>query len=229
MARVLVLREAEDAARTAGILQGRGHEPLILPLQVVHPLDPPLGGQPVGGFLATSAHAAPWLARHAAASRAPVLAVGERTAGALRELGVRNVVAGPGRAADLVPLAATLGAADAPLVYAAGRVRLPDLETGLRAAGIPFRTLVVYEMADRRPDEAELARVLIDGPPDAVLLLSRRQAELFEDLGARHPGLLPDDLRALCLSQAVAARLGPKRRAEWGAMPTLAHLLAGLD
>lgn len=228
MARVLVLREPGDAARTAAMLRRRGHEPMLLPLQAVRPLDPSLGREPVGGFLATSAHAAPWLARHAAATGRPVLAVGERTAEALRDAGVAAVVAGPGRAKDLVPLAASLADGQAPLVYAAGRVRLPDLEAGLDAAGVLFRTLEVYEMIDRRPAADELARLVAGGPPDAVLVLSRRQAELFEDWAPQGDALHRADLRFLCLSEAVAASLRPGRRAEWGARPALEDLLARL-
>lgn len=226
MARVLVLREPEDGARTAAILRARGHEPLLLPLQVVRPLVPPLGPEPVGGFVATSAHAAPWLAAHA--TGAPVLAVGARTAEALRARGISGVIEGPGQAEDLVPLAEALRSR-APLVYAAGRVRLPDLERGLAARGVAVRTLEVYDMADRRPTDEEIDRVLAGGVPDAVLLLSRRQADLFEALSSSRPALRRLGLRPLCLSQAVAARLDPSRRAEWGARPTLDSLLARLS
>lgn len=228
MARVLVLREREDAARTAEALRARGHEPLILPLQEVRRLDPPLGEGPVGGFLATSAHAAPWLARHAAGTGLPVLAVGERTAEALRAAGVADATAGPGRAGELVALAASLRTA-APLVYAAGRVRLPDLEAGLAAAGVPCRTVEVYDMADRTPGEAELDALTRGGLPEAVLLLSRRQAELFGALTIRRPDVFPSRIRHLCLSEAIAQGLVPERRAEWSARPRLDVLLARLD
>jgi uroporphyrinogen-III synthase len=228
VARVLVLREPEDGARTAAILRARGHEPLLLPLQVVRPLVPPLGPEPVGGFLATSAHAAPWLAAHATGAGAPVLAVGARTAEALHARGIPDVIEGPGRAEDLVSLAEALRSR-APLVYAAGRVRLPDLERGLAARGVAVRALEVYDMADRRPTDEEIDRVLSGGVPDAVLLLSRRQAELFEALSSSRPALRSLGLRPLCLSEAVAARLDPSRRPEWGARPTLEDLLARLS
>ncbi|WP_416357459.1 uroporphyrinogen-III synthase [Aureimonas phyllosphaerae] len=228
MARVLVLREPEDGARTAAILRARGHEPLMLPLQAVCPLWPPLGQEPIGGFVATSAHAAPWLARHATGTGAPVLAVGARTAEALRSKGVSGVIEGPGRAEDLVPLAEALRA-QAPLVYAAGRTRLPDLEAGLRARGVAFRTLEVYDMVDRLPADPEVDQALAGGAPDAVLILSRRQADLFETLSSRRPELRAPGPRPLCLSEAVAARLDPSRRPEWGARSTLEGLLTRLS
>nr|WP_281411775.1 uroporphyrinogen-III synthase [Aureimonas phyllosphaerae] len=221
------MREPEDGARTAAILRARGHEPLMLPLQAVHPLWPPLGAEPLGGFVATSAHAAPWLARHATGTGAPVLAVGARTAEALRSKGISEVIEGPGRAEDLVPLAEALRS-QAPLVYAAGRIRLPDLEAGLRARGVAFRTLEVYDMVDRLPADAQVELALTGGAPDAVLLLSRRQADLFEALSTRHPELRAGSIRPLCLSQAVAARLASTRRPEWGARPTLDDLVARL-
>jgi uroporphyrinogen-III synthase len=138
------------------------------------------------------------------------------------------VIEGPGRAEDLVPLAEALRSR-APLVYAAGRVRLPDLERGLAARGVAVRALEVYDMADRRPTDEEIDRVLSGGVPDAVLLLSRRQAELFEALSSSRPALRSLGLRPLCLSEAVAARLDPSRRPEWGARPTLEDLLARLS
>ncbi len=210
------------------MLRARGHEPLLLPLQEVRPLDPPLGAGPFGGFLATSTHAAPWLARHAAGANLPVLAVGARTAEALRAAGVRQAVAGPGRAADLAALAAEAGPGGAPLVYAAGQVRLPDLEACLRAAGVAHEVRVVYAMDERRPDDAEIEALGRGGPPDAVFLLSRRQTELFEELAARRPDFLPVSMRHLCLSQAVAARLAGGREGEWGVRPTLDDLLERL-
>lgn len=74
MARVLILRERDEARRTAAALEARGHQPLILPLEAARPLDqgPPQGA--FAGFAVTSARAVPALARHFPADRRPVFA-----------------------------------------------------------------------------------------------------------------------------------------------------------
>ncbi|WP_182086167.1 uroporphyrinogen-III synthase [Aureimonas sp. ME7] len=225
MARVLILREEADARRTAADVRARGHEALILPLQCVRPLDPPAGSEPLSGLIVTSAHAAAWAAGRASGSSFPILAVGARTAAALRAHGARNVVTGPGRASDLVALAADMIEGEQPFLYAAGRVRLPDLEEGLAAAGLPFRVAEIYDMVDRAITAEDVAAVLRDGAPDSVLLLSRRQAELFADLRARHGHAFPETLRCLCLSAGIAACLPAGEHAEWPDEPVLARLL----
>ena len=201
-----MLRAPDEARRTAALRAARGHVPLILPTETIATSDAPAPPEPFAGLIATSANAAPWLARRYPGDRRPVLAVGRRTALALESAGFPDVRTGQGRAADLVPVAAALAVeSEAPLLYAAGRVRLPDFEEALGAAGVPFAIAEVYDTLARDPDDAEVTAAFHDGPPDAVLLLSAGQGRALGRLLARHPRRFGPAPSLLCLSERVAA------------------------
>lgn len=178
---------------------------------MIAPLDPAPPETPLAGLVVTSRHAVPWLARHYPGRDLPVLAVGEATAGALRAAGFADVRAGPGRAVDLVDLAAALPRrADATFLYAAGRVRLPDLEAGFAGAGLPLLVVEAYDTVPAMPSEAELEQARAGGPAQGAILLSRGQARAFERF-AEHAGhVLGEDVALFCLSDAIALELSPQ-------------------
>lgn len=215
MARILVLRETGSAARTMTALAAHGHGGLSLPLHEIRPLDPRPPGGLLAGLVVTSAHAAPWLARHFGDSRLPVVAVGEGTAAALRTSGLREIRIGAHRAASLPPMLAGLGArVDRPVLYAAGRVRRPDLESGCARRGVPLVVAEVYDTLARTIGSDELAGVTAGGAPDGVLLLSGEQARAFAELAMRHPRLLAPGATLHCLSEAIAEALPEAMRAQ---------------
>ncbi|HEY9056320.1 MAG TPA: uroporphyrinogen-III synthase [Aurantimonas sp.] len=213
MARVLILRERDEAMRTAVALEARGHQPLVLPLEATLPLDqgPPQGA--FAGFAVTSARAVPALARHFPADPRPVFAVGERTGEAARAAGFADVRIAGGTALDIARLADAAGlSAATPLLYAAGRTRTGTLEEALDAAAIPYVVWEVYEMTRLAPDEAAVASVLGGAAPDAVLLLSTGQAEAFCRLAERLPPLFQPMPTMLALSKRIADALPPALR-----------------
>lgn len=231
--RVLVLRDPDGGARTADQLRRRGHTPLLLPLSRIEPLDPEVPGP--GRFalvLATSRHAVPWLARRRGriGGGVPAAAVGASTARALREAGWPVALEGEGGAAELLaPLAAMVREAGAPLLYAAGRVRLPETEEGLRAGAIPFRLAEAYDTRGRMPPREEVEAL---GRADDALLLSVGQAEGFGRLRALWPdlpALAPE--RLLCLSERIARILPPgaAREVRIAPRPRVETLLDMLD
>jgi uroporphyrinogen-III synthase len=213
MARVLILRPAEDAATTARALAARGHTPQVLPAEEIVALGtaPPAGS--FAALLVTSAHAVPALARHPPAAWPAILAVGERTAEALRAAGFDRVTVGCGGAAGLVEPAVRLAAARGlPLLYAAGRVRSDALETTLAEQSVPLSVWEVYDIRPLDPGPEEIARATGGAPPDAVLLLSRGQVAAYLRLAERlprGPGAAP---RLLCLSSRIAAALPAELR-----------------
>lgn len=222
MGRFLVLRGGEDAERLEAALRLRDLDVAILPLQKIIALPVRCPPGPFAAVLATSAHAAPWLARHPSLHALPALAVGPRTGRALARAGFGQVQEGAGEALSLLPRARELmGANAAPILYAAGRVRRPETEAAFRAAGIALQTVEVYDARLRQPTEGELA-VLTGGDGIAgVLLLSVAQGACF----AAFAGALPP-LRVLCLSERIRASLpAPLREdAETAGAPTLAAL-----
>lgn len=231
MARILVLREAGAAAETAADLRARGHEPLLLPLHEIVPLDDPPPAGDFAGLLATSRNAVPALSRHFAGRDMPVLGVGAATARRLEAAGFAAVEIGEGAAASLVAPAAALAArCRRPLLLALGRVRRSDLEDGLVAAGVSFAAWEVYDTRPSRPDGRAIETALGGRTPDAVLLLSGGQANGFLGLLRAAPSFFKPLPRLLCLSGRIAAALPAELRirASISADPDLVALFESL-
>ncbi len=230
MARILVTRPEQDAKATAAWLQDLEHEALITPLMAVHFLPgPPLDLTGVQALLVTSANGARALAARQTGSGVPlpVLAVGDATARAARDLGFADVDSAGGDVDDLARLAAArLRPGDGALLHVAGSKVAGDLAGMLAQAGYTYRRSVLY---DARPVAAlpQAAQgAIVDGAA-GVLLYSPRTAALFRDLvlAAGLEGFVAN-LTAFCLSANVAARAGAGwRRVVVAARPTEPSLM----
>lgn len=216
MARVLILREAAAAARTAAEIVRRGHAPLVLPLEAVEPLDAPPPPGTFAAFAATSAHAVAPLARRFPNDPRPLFAVGTATGSAARDAGFSDVRVADGAADGIAALAAAALPVGAAILYAAGRTRTGTLETGLADAGIGCTVWEVYAIQPLRPDAATVARALDGCPPDSVLVLSAGQATAFGALRRDMPGAFTPRPAVLALSDRIAAALPAElRRDAW--------------
>lgn len=214
--RVVVLRPRPAALRTARKLSALGHEPVLLPLsEPKHDREALTAGlaKRHSAIAITSAEAAGMLGsigealdRHLLTT---VFAVGHASARAAQEAGFRTVLTPGGDGRDLADLiirhCRDFGMPAEPILYLAGSPRAPAFENRLTEAGIPHRTVECYRMTPLRPTRAELARALLDVPPDAVLLYSRQTALQFFAL----PPLVETPERflstiMLCMSENVA-------------------------
>lgn len=216
--RIVVTRPQDDAARTAAVLRGMGHEVLTEPLLTVQPLEVPLPPpQAVGGLLLTSANGVRMLDRAAGAlplpqaqalRSLPAYAVGDQTARALRECGFHTVLSADGDVGVLAGLVRRVHPADGlPLLHVAGTDRAGDL-TALLAPEYPVQRVVLYRAETATAFSPAFQQALSGGAVDVVLLYSPRTAVTFATLidacGAR------DHLRvvtAACLSHTVAKSL----------------------
>ncbi|MEP0338336.1 MAG: uroporphyrinogen-III synthase [Alphaproteobacteria bacterium] len=230
MARILVTRPEQDAAATAARLRDLGHDPLITPLMAVRFLPgPPLDLAGVQALLVTSANGARALAARQAGSNIPlpVLAVGDATARAARDLGFPDVESAGGDVDDLARLAAErLRPGDGALLHVAGSKVAGDLAGMLAQAGYTYRRSVLY---DARPVAAlpQAAQAVLADGAAGVLLYSPRTAALFRDLvlAAGLDGFV-ENLTAFCLSANVAGRAGAGwRRVVVAARPTEPSLM----
>lgn len=181
--RLLVTRPEPDATRTTRTLRSRGHEVLVAPMLTFEPIpDVALGSGPWAGMLLTSTNAARALvqqAEFAALKDVPVLAVGDRTAEAARELGFTNVKSAAGDASDLSRAApARFSDKQSAILYAAAEDRAADTDM-LVLKGIQVRTVVVYRMAKASAFPPDVAAALTGGNLDGVLHYSRRSAEAY--------------------------------------------------
>jgi uroporphyrinogen-III synthase len=218
MTRVLLLRDRAAGEETAAEVRALGHEPLLLPLQEIVPLDEPMPAGPFAGVVVTSRNAVPVLARHLGKAGVPALAVGETTARHLEEAGFTVAERGEGSGASLLRPAARLGEEQKlPLLLALGRVRTSVLEDGLRAAGVSFTLWEAYDTRALSPSRGEVEAASNGQPPEAVLILSVGQAEGFAALVAAHPDLFDPIPRIFCLSGRIVEAL-PKELASFASI-----------
>jgi uroporphyrinogen-III synthase len=214
----MLTRPEPNAERTAAALRARGHSVTVAPLLRIEPVDAEIGRGPWAAILVTSANAAAAIARHkrfAELKSVPVLAVGERTAQAMRSAGFTEVISAAGAAGDLTRLAAGRLTQDVPLLYLAGMDRSGDIAGDLSTRNFTVCTAVVYRAiaADALPRAAAEA---LAGGVDGVLHFSRRSAEVFVNT-ARAAGMTKAALEKpahFCLSVQVAEPLSQAGAAE---------------
>lgn len=210
--RLLLTRPEPDVQRTAAALRARGHSVIVASLLRVEAIaDAALGPGPWAAILITSANAARAIVRHrrlAELTGLPVLAVGERSAQAMRSAGFAEVTSADGDVDDLVAAVAAHLKPPAQLLYLAGQDRAGDLAAVLREKNFAVDTVVVYRavVAETLPAEAAAA---LAGKLDGVLHFSRRSAEAFlaaaSNSGVRNAALT--DPVHFCLSPQVAEPL----------------------
>lgn len=210
--RLLVTRPQPDAERTAVLLRARGHEVIIAPLLCIEPVaDAEIGGGPWAAILVTSANAAAAIAGHARFAElksVPVLAAGERSAQAMRDVGFADVVSAGGAGGDLSLLAAARLKQGVPLLYLAGADRSGDIAGELSAQNYVVRTAVIYR-AIAVGALPHLAVEALASGIDGVLHFSRRSAEAYVN-AARAAGRADAALRKpahFCLSAHIAEPL----------------------
>lgn len=234
--RILVTRPLEDVGPLVAALQARGHEAVVEPMlsierraDVVLPL--PLDG--VQALLFTSANGVRAFADLAAARDLPVFAVGEASAAAARAAGFSTVDSADGDVADLARLVrARLDPGKGALFHPAASQLAGDLQGALEDAGFTLRRAVLYEAQPAVEVSPALRRALTAGDLDAAIFFSPRTARTFAGLVER-AGLAAAcaRLQAICLSEAVAARLEalPWARVLVAARPEQDAVLARLD
>jgi uroporphyrinogen-III synthase len=210
--RLLVTRPRPEAERTAAILRAQGHTVVVAPLlRIEAVIDVEIGAGPWAAIVVTSANAGPAIAGHQRfpiLRTLPVLAVGRRSADAMRDAGFAEVTSADGDVGDLVRLVAERLPRGAALLYLAGAERAGDLAGDLAARGFAVETIVVYRAiaaASFAPDAVQAIGHGIDG----VLHYSPRSAAVYA-AAARAGGLIAAAVvkpAQFCLSAHVAEPL----------------------
>lgn len=208
--RLLVTRPEPDASREAERLLERGHQPVIAPLLAIEfSPDTPLELDGVQALIATSRNALRALALHPAREQAcklPLLAVGDATAIEAQAVGLSDVTVGPGTGVRLAELiVGEFEPANGALLHLSGDVVAFDLQSALEPRGFTVRRSVLYRARPLRAFPPNVARLLMAGELDGVILMSPRTARTF---AALHAGLgtVTQVKRPVCycLSEAVA-------------------------
>lgn len=235
--RVIVTRPLPQGDRTAAALAARGHEPVLMPLTEIHPVDPgPLAAEPDSYAMvaATSAnalvHAPPSLTR--ALRDIPFVGVGATTEHAALACGFSDTESASGNAGNLAGHVIAQAPKGARVAYLCGRVRKPDLEQQLAAAGLEVDAFETYDTVLVSYTTDFLREQFVTGSAQAVLLYSHNAAQRLASLLKPVGGSDVADFTAFfCLSQDVAA---PLREAGFPAVgvatePTEAALLDLLE
>lgn len=234
MSRWLLTRPITDSRSLASMLRARGHSSVIAPvIEIAYRPGPPPSLDGVQALLFTSQNGVRAFAAVTKRRDLPVLAVGRSTADAARSAGFEEIDSADGDSAALARLAAEqLASTNGALLHVAGKQVAGDLPGRLEQAGFTTRRAVLYEAraVDHLPEAA--VRALSRRNVAGALIFSPRTAEVFARLVAA-AGLTETlgGLTALCLSTAVAERLGV---GVWGAVrvanrPELPALLDLLD
>jgi uroporphyrinogen-III synthase len=198
---VWITRAQPGAEATAAKVAALGFTPIVDPLLEVAPIAASIALAGATALAFTSANGVQAFSRLCGSRALPVFTVGRATALAAREAGFARVSSADGDVEDLACL--IVAAQPGSVLWAGAREPAGDLVAALTHAGVAARGVAVYETVDRTPSEATLA--LLDRPL-AVLLHSPRAARGLADILRRRPA---QGLRALCLSEAVAAPLDP--------------------
>lgn len=204
--RILLTRPRDDAEPLAAKLRARGHAVAIEPLlDIRHEPDATVDLAGVQALLFTSANGVRAFAAASERRDLSVLAVGDATAAAARELGFTAVESAGGDVEDLARLAIRrLDPASGAVFHAAGSALAGDLAGRLGAAGFTVRRAVLYRAEPAQALSPEARNALAGGEVDAVVLFSPRTARTFAGLLAAAD--LRDSLRgaaAVGLSRAV--------------------------
>ena len=196
---VWITRARPGALATADRVRALGFEAIVDPLLSVETLPVDLDLSQVRALAFTSANGVEAFARLSDERGLPVFAVGRATARAAEAEGFASVSSADGDVEDL----GRLIAAGAPglVLWAGASAPAGDLVGFLRGRGVMARGVAVYETVERTPSTETLARL---DAPLTVLLHSPRAARALARLLDGQPR---PTLRALCLSQAVAAPL----------------------
>ena len=212
--RMLVTRPEPDAQASIERLAALGIKEVAAPLLRRAALDfhlPALSGFAALAVTSTNAlRALEDKGVHADLHHLPVYAVGDRTAHEAKDLGFTEVFSAGGtfeRLSTMLALARLAG----PVLYPAGKHLSGDLAQALAPHGVMVVTATVYEMIAESSFPEETLAELESGALGAVLVYSRRTAEIFCSLvGPRLSAAKKRDLVLFCLSENVAQPLVEK-------------------
>jgi uroporphyrinogen-III synthase len=205
--RILITRPEPGASRTAARLAAAGFEPVVLPLTRIVALDFTLPDGPFEAVIVTSAQAltavGPERILHLS-----VYAVGETTAESARSARFGNVMIAGGSVESIAALVRESAKPSARLLYLCGKVRRPELEMALGAAGFHLSAVETYEAVPVAYSKEELAARLGQTPFDAVTLMSAQAAELLSSLAtAPQFASLLKTSAIICLSSRISDAL----------------------
>ena len=210
--RVLVIRAEPAASRTAARLTAAGHEPVVLPLARIAPIDARIiNHRDFDAVAVTSANAARLCSRAMLTdiSHLPCFAVGDETANVAREAGFTDVTSAQGDACALAALITRSMPSRSRILYLCGKLRRDTFERLLRDDGFDVTPIEVYDTVEVTYGLDELAARLGGEPIDGILVHSLETARsLMQLLEKDGSTLMSQDTPLICISSRVGALFG---------------------
>ncbi len=210
---ILVTRPIPDAWETQAQIEKLGHQASLAPLLEIELVDLTLESfDGASAIVVTSQNALRSLSFSGLVdkvSHLQVYAVGEATAKLAQELKLRNITAGRGGAADLVPVVVERQTSrKGKVLHLAGDHKAFDMTAALAAKGIVAEDVLAYRQIAASSLPGPVVALLKAGRLGAVTLYSPRTAEVWAGLVKQY-GLQTEakSVPHLCLSDAVAAKL----------------------
>jgi uroporphyrinogen-III synthase len=196
---VWVTRAAPAAESTAERVRALGFDAVVAPLLQVRPVGAgPIDVNGVGALAFTSVNGVEAFAARSAWRDARVFAVGAATGAAARSAGFKDILTSEG---GVAALARVVAAHRRDIAGAVLHPAAAEVAGELSAAGVPIRTVTVYETTATPRDAGFEARI---ADIHAALVHSAKAARQLAEILRRRPA---PGLRLLCLSPAVAAPL----------------------
>lgn len=209
--KILVTRPEPDASRLAKELQTLGHEVVLAPMMTIVNLPgTKITTENVQALLVTSANGARALGRATAFRDVKVFAVGNASAEAVRSEGFGTVVSAEGDVPSLAKLViADCKPNNGKLIHVAGTDVSGDLSGLLKVAGFVCERAVLYETNVADQLDKDTIFQLNSRFIDVALFYSPRTALIFRtNIETAGLGATLDQVAALCLSEAVAEKIG---------------------
>lgn len=203
--RLLMTRPEPDATLSATKLRALGHQVTVDPVLRITFSSKPFNWDGTSDLIATSKNgirALSTVANPTLKREATLFTVGDASADLAREYGFGKVRSANGTIDELVPL--LIEHARKHVTYIAGRDRKGELENKLQARGFTVDLQERYK-ADMSPALHEkTVDLLKNGAFDAVLLYSKRTAEVFIKLIAKHNiSHSTNKLTVFCLANVI--------------------------
>lgn len=222
---ILVTRPEPDSLKLKGILEARGFSAVAAPLMRFQSQPLALDQfEGITGLIATSRNGLRALVGTEAleyARQLTVFAVGTATAEEARRMGFKRIVKGPGTAAALGPLIASMiDPVEEVLLHLAGERLAFDLAGELALLGVRVVSETVYRMIPAERLHQDIVTAISRGAIDAVMLMSPDTARIWVRLIQQHDIVsAAREMEHLCLSDAVARRLATLAPARVGTAP----------
>lgn len=185
MAKILLTRPKKLSQEIAKTLH---HQTIIQPLFSVHKINLPKENfQNLQAVLITSQNAVFALEKLSIKKDILILAVGEKTALALRKLGYQNVICANNSALSLLNLAIQkLSKNNGLVLYLSGSIITLDLAEKLHEQGFEAKKIVVYKTKETEDFSKKTIDEMSNGNISEVWIYSKNSEKIFYKLARKH-------------------------------------------